>query len=161
MFVRRPSPRLIKRVATALTLTLLVAWLASTWIDSAGIRAGPLWISLSAGRISTTWVTPDMDNYTNKPQYADLMSGPVVRVVRGRRDPVWGPELWIGPPNYGVTLPLWIPVAALLATSSLAWYMEFLPARRLRRGLCPACGYQRSGIGRQSRCPECGAKPHS
>ena len=57
-------------------------------------------------------------------------------------------------------LPLWPGLIADLAFWSAAWWLTLwaVPtirgARRRRRGLCAACGYDLSGS--PDRCPECG-----
>ncbi len=49
------------------------------------------------------------------------------------------------------------PIAPLLMLvgASLGW-PGVLAARRIRRGLCPGCGYSRAGISENALCPECG-----
>jgi hypothetical protein len=54
-------------------------------------------------------------------------------------------------------VPYWMLV---LPTAALAWLVgrrSRLVRRRLRRGLCPACGYDLSAT--PQRCPECGLTP--
>lgn len=62
--------------------------------------------------------------------------------------------------------PLWpgFVVNALFYTAGLAAIFASARAaamlrrrRRSRRGLCPACGYNLTGLAQGSRCPECGA----
>lgn len=43
-----------------------------------------------------------------------------------------------------------------LITIAARWVRAAAEARRVRRGLCPTCGYDRASIGAQTACPECG-----
>ena len=53
-----------------------------------------------------------------------------------------------------VVIPYWIPVLVALVLP-LRWLLWRIRVRRLKPGLCPACGYDlRASPG---RCPECGA----
>lgn len=66
----------------------------------------------------------------------------------GRRlptTPMW-PGLIAGSFFYGLII--YLPVHAIPALRR---------TRRVRRGLCPACGYNRSGLPAESPCPECGS----
>jgi hypothetical protein len=53
-----------------------------------------------------------------------------------------------------VTIPYWFPVGALATTGWLLGRPNRLVRRRVRLGLCPACGYDVSMT--PARCPECG-----
>lgn len=56
-------------------------------------------------------------------------------------------------------LPLWIPFMCAAIPTALLWRVELRVRRRARRGLCPACGYERHGLATDAACPECGSKP--
>lgn len=60
-----------------------------------------------------------------------------------------------------LALPLWAPVAVLLAVVAPLWYKDLRALRRIRAGRCANCGYSRTGIARTSVCPECGARTES
>ncbi|CAG0949762.1 hypothetical protein PHYC_00134 [Phycisphaerales bacterium] len=53
-----------------------------------------------------------------------------------------------------VTIPLWIPAAALGVSSTLLWRRHW----GRRRGVCPACNYALTGLAPGSPCPECGKR---
>ena len=58
---------------------------------------------------------------------------------------------------------LWPPFLLLLGVAALLWgkhaYGFFARRTRLRRGYCPHCRYNRSGLAADAPCPECGAHP--
>ena len=53
---------------------------------------------------------------------------------------------------YFVAIPLWLPVAVLVALAVRIWWLD---SRRLSRWTCSHCGYRFPGI-EPDRCPECG-----
>jgi hypothetical protein len=65
-----------------------------------------------------------------------------------------GWEFRMDPGLSGVAVPLWAPVLAALAVAGLCFSLS----RRPIPGLCPRCGYDRSGVP-AGVCPECGAAP--
>jgi hypothetical protein len=63
----------------------------------------------------------------------------------------------------GVTLsmwvPLWAPVLALGSSTIWIWRVD-AASRRLKHGnFCPKCGYSRTGLASTTPCPECGIAP--
>jgi hypothetical protein len=56
-------------------------------------------------------------------------------------------------------IPLWIPGAAVLALTFVAWRRDDLARGREGRHLCPKCHYDRTGLAASAKCPECGAAP--
>jgi hypothetical protein len=98
-------------------------------------------------------------------------AGPSVRGVGFgfAREDVSIPSPFVGIPNIGMpgrqvgwslVVPHWAVVLAL-AVLPAAWiwrrHRAGLPARRRRRGLCPACGYDVRAT--PDLCPECGHQP--
>lgn len=58
----------------------------------------------------------------------------------------------------GPPIPTWA-IAALAAVGAIiAWKVEAFARKWLRitGGLCPSCGYDRSGLATDAPCPECG-----
>jgi hypothetical protein len=62
------------------------------------------------------------------------------------------PEFNNGPWGSNFTIPLWLPLLALLLPTLLLWYVD---RRRFPPGHC-RCGYNLTGL-TSGRCPECGA----
>jgi hypothetical protein len=77
-------------------------------------------------------------------------------------DVLWWPHYAsVGKPAYlrEIWVPLWIPFAAAALPTGLLWRAQLRRRRRVRVGLCPACGYDRAGIAPDAACPECGKVP--
>ena len=55
----------------------------------------------------------------------------------------------------GYILPLWVPFLLTAAPAALFWRLD----RRLVRGACEHCGYDRRGLATDTVCPECGKGP--
>ena len=53
-------------------------------------------------------------------------------------------------------LPLWCAAAPLALTAAWTIRTGTQHRRRLRRGQCTACGYNRTGLPQHTNCPECG-----
>ncbi len=65
---------------------------------------------------------------------------------------------WYGGPNlWELHIPLWIPAAIALASTTFAWRLDTLARRRANKNLCPKCSYSRTGLAPNAICPECGA----
>lgn len=66
-------------------------------------------------------------------------------------------------PYWSLRLPLWLPLAPVLLLSLLAapsWLAHRRRKRRVRRGLCAGCAYDRAGLSDPAApCPECGTSP--
>lgn len=60
--------------------------------------------------------------------------------------------------DWSLTIPLWMPLAVLVGLAGAGWRGHFSARRadRAARGMCPACGYDRSGLAADAVCPECG-----
>ena len=58
--------------------------------------------------------------------------------------------------GWDVAVPLWVPVAAVLVATVIAWRLDGTGRRRARMGACLKCGYGRAGLASGAVCPECG-----
>lgn len=57
-------------------------------------------------------------------------------------------------------VPAWLLILITGAPAATLWWNDYLSARRrARQGLCPKCGYPRTGLAPSATCPECGAIP--
>ena len=61
-------------------------------------------------------------------------------------------------PYQGLTIPDWLLAALLALPTVRSFGVVWVRRRRMRRGLCIACGYDLRGA--SGRCPECGRIPH-
>jgi hypothetical protein len=57
-------------------------------------------------------------------------------------------------------VPLWLPAVAMLPPTLIAWRLD-ATARRSPVNACRKCGYERTGLAGDVKCPECGAAPGS
>jgi hypothetical protein len=64
----------------------------------------------------------------------------------------WRPRIYVGREYWIVAIPMWIPNALLIGGSVWVWW-----PRRAVANLCEQCGYDRTGLPRIERCPECGS----
>lgn len=64
-----------------------------------------------------------------------------------------------------VDIPYWLPTLLLLSTSALLFHLDRRPLRWVKSGLCPHCGYDKTGLptptsehgpASPAPCPECG-----
>jgi hypothetical protein len=142
----KPHPRIRKTIkwgGAAVTVLLLVVWIGSGWFYS--IRAARIAIGCAHGSLV---VAPNGD---------------------GRSMPTWwwgwhfyripaGFDLWFSyKGEYDWSVPLWVLIAPLGASTALAWRADARAHNaRARLNLCPKCNYDRAGIAADANCPECG-----
>ena len=58
-----------------------------------------------------------------------------------------------------VSIPLWWLVLPSVAASAAVWRHDAIKTRRELLNHCEKCGYDRTGILQDAKCPECGAVP--
>ena len=103
------------------------------------------WIGLDCGCLRVTWpgTMVSIARYPGRGLYIWPREGPLASI----------PSVSTGPSGGLASLPLWVPIAALL----------FLVGRASRHSVarhsCIACKYDRRGIPPNSPCPECGHTP--
>jgi hypothetical protein len=127
--------------ATAVIIGLLAA--SFWWVIGVDFPGGSA--SFGFGGLS---ITPGQFLYTDEFLKVHAMHWQV---------PSWGRILWwpyaaraFGHLHIGI--PLWLPLGLVSMPTSLAWWRW---NRRRGPDLCPACGYDLSGIA-TGVCPECG-----
>ncbi len=141
----------IRWSALALTMIILVAWLAASFRRSAlTITPGPtprVQFILANGCIEFTWPTPP------NPAVSGLAC-----TISSEFSAEFDPGLHLPRRNAVFTghqfqiLPLWIPSAVALISTTLLWLR---PRRRPAKGHCPTCSYDLTG-NESGKCPECG-----
>jgi hypothetical protein len=121
-------------------------WGTSLFVCFSFVRASPgLMVGVSAGSV---WAHAGIR--------ADLYLGPRWQVALLEWDrptrQLWLPEANTWSDAWQFAVPLWIPW--LLAAGFTFW--RFRADRVRGPGLCPACGYDTSGLAPAAPCPECG-----
>jgi hypothetical protein len=147
----KPHPRIRKTIkwgGAGVTALLLVAWIIGGW------RSFYVWytpttaIRVSRGRAEVTHVIAGRSIGTT--------------IVRGTARPEpfrleWAWSSYSSQYSWIVCVPLWMPGAAMFIVFGLAWRQDAIARRRERAHLCPKCGYDRTGILKDAKCPECGS----
>jgi hypothetical protein len=164
---RRRLPRILLNAATASSLLLcvitLLLWGRSYFVaDTFDLRSASIYSA--NGSLSLCWVTyarRDLaESFTRwrwlrEPTATDPREG-------SRSTKLWQFDVNSWTDTFGTRFvfmktPHW-PVAVVLTLPALAAAAHRAGRRsRLRRGLCPACGYDLRAT--PDRCPECGAVP--
>lgn len=136
----------IKWSGAAVTVLLVMVWLGSAiwYVGYEGVGRS---IRLMPGGV--VWVSA---NYAPTVPMSDYWESHAQ--LLGER---W--KWWI---DYGsavrfswLFVPLWLPAMTTLMAAAFAWRLDTLARRRARMNLCPKCGYDRSGLARDAKCPEC------
>lgn len=156
----RPHPRIRKTIkwgGAGAAVLFLGAWIASIWLCLVWI----FWAPLIPGKVHI--VIRDgivFLIHTTRPD--DLRPDslePGLRVWKG--DPEmpfnWGFDYYASTYEQIVVIPLWCPAMISLAVFAFVWRLDGRGARRIRRGHCPTCNYNLSGLPPGAPCPECGA----
>ena len=147
----KPHPRIRKTIkwgGAAVTVLLVVVWVGSGWWWIGRTEYGHFHPVIGNGRITLIYTT-----------YPLNLSHRVPGIYVERLESIWwawGFE-W---ENYGgiraLRMPLWPFALASSASYALAWRLDTLARRRAKLNLCPKCGYDRTGILQDAKCPECG-----
>jgi hypothetical protein len=124
-----------------------LCWYAA-YLPEAAASARTCAIGRGALMIAYAWSLPDGAK-TVSVCSAERGDGPLLWL------PTWRFDDW--PPSAAV--PLWIVFLLAAAPTGVMFYRDHSAARRRRRGLnlCPKCNYDRAGIARDAKCPECGS----
>lgn len=151
-----PSP---EAVARRWERALLLPWLDGKrpWPDPK--KGDAVWVKASGWPLRSFWCEL---HSTNAPNFAThTWSAPGGLILSNPVRPGWGD--W--PPNFPIIIPLrpiWPEMLASTAIYGVAWAALLTPfplvrrALRVRRGRCPVCAYDLSGLGQDVACPECG-----
>ena len=142
-------PRIRKTIkwgGAAVTVLLMVVWIGSGWCRA--MWASPhdfqasLWggrLEMSIGRMSQFPISQHFFKFEVEPSTLQ-----------------WVPH-WVKWPTWRlVIVPLWIFPSVTLLVTAAAWRLDIRAHRRAKLNLCAKCGYDRTGIARDAKCPECG-----
>jgi hypothetical protein len=156
-----PRPPIIRKTikwgGAAVTVLLVVVWAASVWHGVSWYgKSGNGFFYIERGGatcLSTSLaVPPELKGLTHwhlthwrPPDPFRLCWWPRFIARRGA--------------DWALTIPLWMPTALASSLFMGAWRREYLAHRRERDHLCPKCNYDRTGILKDAKCPECGAVP--
>jgi hypothetical protein len=149
----QPHPRIRKTIkwgGAAVTVLLVVVWIASGWAavgwygeSGFGVRIGEG--GLQVGRYPTVW-----------PGGASLPQG----LTWDRSESAaFSPGFMSDGISAHAFVPLWIMFAIVLAPTVFAWRLDARARPRARLNLCQKCAYDRAGLASPAKCPECGAPP--
>jgi hypothetical protein len=163
--MRRPrfmaSARWVCTAVLALVALLIPLGLLRmlAWDDGAGGRIG-----CGSGSVWVCWF--DLPTLATMQRGTPMPPTPRgITFVRPQSAPmVWWPRYnSLGTPPYywGLEIPLWVLVALGAVPTGLLWWAEVRRRRRPLAGRCLSCGYDRSGLSKEDKCPECGTVPAS
>jgi hypothetical protein len=140
----------------------------SVWKDFAGFETQSDFLSLQTaprtsvlnGDFQCLWVSKGQTNTSVRRVNARLFRWRQTSVgLFGSASSLPMIRIYAGLLSSQLTVPLWGPLALLLIYPALAFVRgPVCRHRRLKRGLCPTCGYNLTG-NITGTCPECG-KPH-
>lgn len=156
--IMKPHPRIRKTImwgGAAVTVLLIAIWVATNWwLFSFGLPSGGR-LEVTPGQLCVGFFDrrgmPDRPiefRLERNPGFAHSWSFEELKTAEG-----W--YVWI---------PIWAPTGFFLLMTCISWGFNILARRReriARLNLCPACGYSRAGISRDTKCPECGVMTSS
>jgi hypothetical protein len=147
----KPHPRIRKAIkwgGAAATVLLVVVWISSAWFYIALLRDGSARdVYVSVGVLGVfEWKLP-----------AAVLPQPPPRIgLRQNALMKWKPVNADNSSFHWLMIPLWIPLLVVFTPTAIAWHLDALARGRARVGLCPECGYDRTGLAAGAVCPECG-----
>lgn len=140
----------LKWSITVLTAVVVIAWLASGWFSVVYQEFAGRY-SLEFGQVSfDDQFVEEMVSWTE--HGSDYNGWHVSKPSGGMPKFSW--RYYAGTSN--LSIPLWPVVLVMCGMSGLWWRSDAIARRRTRRGRCATCGYDRSGLAQDVKCPECG-----
>jgi hypothetical protein len=156
----RPHPRIRKTVkwgGAAVTFLLLVAWIGSEFRLVELYQPRCRWyVILLKGALSFEFYVSTHPDATERWCSWQV---PRLHVIEQSGRGAWWWSSSLRDEFRIVYVPLWMPVGACVIGAFPAWLLDARAKRRLRKGLCPRCNYDRAGIAEEAVCPECGSFP--
>jgi hypothetical protein len=142
----KPHPKIRKTIkwgGAAVTVLLVVVWIGSGFRDFGRCTQRGYWVHAGWGTIGVGRL------FDGFPQGAWFARS------RAQGMSWWYPEC-SNPIGWHAQAPVWALVIPVLVLTVTAWVLEGQAARRRRRGRCPKCNYDRTGLAPDAKCPECG-----
>ena len=147
--LKRRARKTVKWGGLVVTVLLLVVWIGSGWYARLWRIGGERFVGVATGQV--VFVDQADSDMRFESDVLDLST------TAFHLD--WRFSWALSTPFAGAALPLWFPALLSLLATAAAWRADAKYLRRVREGLCPACGYDRAGLAAVSVCPECGAAP--
>ena len=153
----KPHPRIRKTIkwgGAAVTVLLVVVWIASGWWSPTWRSNGGSYIGANAGSarfyLVAPWHTIEFGGRRGW-HLAEQGTDFYYWIWRARHDDFRHSVYF--------QFPLWVPIVLVGAICSLVWRLDTLARRRALLNLCRRCNYDRTGLpgGSGAKCPECGA----
>lgn len=167
---RLPGPPRAVPYSPGIALQRIAMWAAGVVL---ALSALGLWVSRSetrwdpddpgAGSVGVGVVRGSLDVHNWMPLDTGSSAGQLCCVHRYPRNWWWPDQSGFVLSHqtsqgirWSVMIPLWIPTtgAAIVLVAGFSFGRRARARARVRRGLCPACGYDLTGI--HGVCPECG-----
>jgi hypothetical protein len=137
---------MVKWGGPAVTVLLVVLWTGGGWYHLSWRGLGGFGVGVREGRLRC--------GVLNSYGRSILAPGISLRLIG---QPTPSVTLFtVTPVARFVAVPLWLVSGPLLLMTAIAWRLDTLARRRAHAGSCPKCGYDRTGIGDDVICPECG-----
>jgi hypothetical protein len=160
----KPHPKIRKTIkwgGAAVTVLLVVVWVASGWFRLVAFSGWNDTLGVSRGRVS---ISIPRDRTVPGFVRTKVYIRQALSFARGRWD--WNfqhQQSLVGTSLNGIALrvtteSVYVPIWALLIpVAGLTLLAHILGSHRARSNLCPKCGYDRTGLSVGAVCPECGS----
>lgn len=159
----RHSRSLLRRIVMCTAGVVLVLSALGLWVSASETRWNPQ--NPGAGAVGVGLVRGSLEMHNWMPFGRGPDAGEFSCVHRYPRNWWWPDQSGFVLSHqtsrgirWSVMIPLWIPAAgaALVLVAGFSFGRRARARARVRRGLCPACGYDLTGI--HGVCPECGGR---
>jgi hypothetical protein len=145
----KPHPRIRKTIkwgTAALTLLLVVVWLGSVWRAIHWMDGNRVVMGIENGCLfyfeTNTDPVPSKRGLSLAEPFLSRLDWSFT----------WDSGKWA----WEARCPLWLFVALVLMLTLMTWRVDLILRRRERVGHCTKCGYDRTGLAKDAKCPECG-----
>jgi hypothetical protein len=153
----KPHPRIRKTIkwgSAAVTVLLVVAWIGSGWGNVWQQNENGLRWSFGHGLVDFGNTGGMHETFGLHAEISHFYVGRGICLPNYESDDAF-------PGEWYCTLPLWTLAVGSAITTGFAWRPDLLARVRAKLNLCPKCGYDRTGLLQDAKCPECGAAPRN